>query len=47
MTDTYTWHGDWSEEMKKEMILLTAEMEKNINDPKMQMTDKEMHDFMV
>ena len=47
MTDTYTWHGDWTEEEKKEAVLLYAQMEKSINDPKMRMTDKEHHDFMV
>jgi hypothetical protein len=39
------WHGDWTEEDKREMRLAIAAIEKD--DPNMRMTDKEHHDFMV
>jgi len=39
------WHGDWTEEDKREMRLAIAAIEKD--DPNMRMTDKEFHEFMV
>ena len=39
--------GDWTDDEKVKILLKEDEIEKNMYDPAMQMTDKDHHDFMV